>query len=132
MNSLSTQAMLPIHTAHNFGSLLSEGRYEEASDLLADGFCLKSLKFNFPTKEAWLKGFPKVHKDIPDFKAFVECKNKSQVQRHGKKKIALLTVNVKEVLEFDANGKIKQITMSKTRRKLNRVVDIYKWTAIRI
>jgi hypothetical protein len=96
------QENMIVETANEFGSLLNTHKYQEASEFLAEDFQLKSLKFNFRTKEDWLNGFPKVHKDIPDFGMFVkEEENANKVQRTGKKKIAFLTINVKEVLEFN-------------------------------
>lgn len=101
-------------TATQFESLIQKQKYQEASDLLADDFLFSTPKHSFNGKKQWLKGFPKVHKRIPDipFGDFEET-NTNQIERSGKKKIAFLTITVKQVMECDEEGKIRSIIASK-------------------
>jgi CRISPR/Cas system CSM-associated protein Csm4 (group 5 of RAMP superfamily) len=103
-------------TANHFENLVQSHKYEEASSLLADDFLFRSPMHNFQGKKDWLKKFPKAHKNIPiiPFGDFEKSQNGSnQIERRGKKKVAFVTVTVKQVIEVDEHGKIKSIIASK-------------------
>ena len=109
--------MLAIQeAATQFELLIGNQKYEEAAVLLADDFLLRTPLKQFNGKADWLKRFPKAHKSIPeiDFGDYEESENSScQIERRGKKKVAFVTFNVKQVIEADEDGKLKSIVTSK-------------------
>ena len=109
--------MLPIQeTAVKFESLVQKHKYHEASHLLADDFEFSTPLFSFRSKEEWLQGFPKAHKRVSgiSFGNFQEHKSKSNsgeiyLERRGEKKMALLKLRLKQIVEVDRHGKLKSI-----------------------
>ncbi|CAB9498325.1 expressed unknown protein [Seminavis robusta] len=108
--------MFPVQkTARDFEELVQENKYEEASLLLSDDeFQFMSPFGKFKSKKEWLKKFPRAHATMPTilFGEYHE-QNPNQVERRGSKKVALFTINVKQVIEVDKDGKIKRISASK-------------------
>lgn len=109
--------MLPIQEAAvNFESLVQNHKYIEASQLLADDFEFSTPLFTFRGKEEWLQGFPEAHKRVSGvrFGKFQEHKSKSKksgetyLERRGEKKVALLTLRLKQIVEVDSHGKLKR------------------------
>jgi len=98
-----------------FKGLVQDQRYQEASTYLADDFTFVTPKYNFHSKQEWLKGFPQASKNIPviDYGEFQAGSSPRRMERQGKKKIGFLTLTIQQVVEVDHHGKIKKITAKK-------------------
>lgn len=80
----SVQMTSNMDTFKKFEALLDEGKFEEASELLADDFEFSNPKYKFD-KQKWLKEFPALHKDKPDFAEIQPGSNDKELKRMGKK-----------------------------------------------
>ena len=98
--------------AKKFDGLLTEGKFEEACELLTDDFVFSNPRTHID-KGNFVKDFPAMHKDAPTFEDFQEGANDLQITRKGKKRIAMMNISMKETWEFTNDGKIKSIVGAK-------------------
>lgn len=84
--------------------------YNAVAHMMADNFTFVSPKLRANSKDEWLARFPDMHQKAPIFQEFVEGTHARQVVRKGTKKMGFANIPVKEILEFDNDGKIERIT----------------------
>ena len=101
-----------METVKKFDSLLSAGKYEEASGMLCDDFSWTGPNKSLD-KAAWLGEVGKLAKDAPTFEAFEPGTSDLQVTRKGKKKVAMMTVKLVQAFETTEDGKIKSINTAR-------------------
>ena len=106
------QQMNIMDIVNSFEALLDKGQFEEASTLLSDDFEFSTPR-HLLNKISWLKEFPQMHKDRPNFSAFVPGNNDKEVKRTGKKKIMAMSLTMVETWTFTDDGKILSIKGAK-------------------
>ena len=96
-----------LHTGRTFLRLVETERIDAASEMLADGFFYTSATFN-AGKDEWLSRTTRKASTTK----FGELKvlNDYQAVRRGTRKLGFITLRVKEILEFDDEGKIERIS----------------------
>ena len=102
-----------METVRIFDSLVSSGKFQEASIHLTDDF-----EWIAPNKKldkvGWLGTASKTKcKDLPVYGDFEHGSNKLQVTRKGTKRILMMTVSLIQTLELTEDGKIRQISVAK-------------------
>jgi hypothetical protein len=85
-----------------------------AAKFLATDFKFLSPTKSFQTREAWLRGFPKFHKNSgTTFQDPIPGAHDKQVIRKGKVRIAVLSVNLVAVYEMNNAGEIVTIRVGR-------------------
>jgi hypothetical protein len=101
----------PLEIVREFTNLLdNKKKYQEAASFLDDDFKFISPKAKFDGKDDWLQRFPKFHKDAPTFEEVVQGTNENEVTRKGKKKIAMMNINMMETYNVNDDGKMVKIS----------------------
>jgi predicted SnoaL-like aldol condensation-catalyzing enzyme len=103
----------PVEIVREFTNLLdNEKNYQEAASFLDDNFKFVSPMAKFDGKTDFLQRFPKFHKIAPSFDEVVVGKTEKEATRNGKKKIAMMTMKMKQTFEVNDAGKIVKISVA--------------------
>lgn len=103
-----------LETGRAFVQLLDVNKdYNAAAQVLVDNFEFSSPKFKAKGKDEWLTKFPEMHKDTPIFGDLEEGDHELQLICKGSKKVGFSTFPLKELLEFNADGKVANISAAK-------------------
>jgi hypothetical protein len=91
-----------------------DGDYHKAVKYLAADFQFSSPTKSFKTKEAWLRGFPKFHKNSGKaiFQDPIPGAHDKQIIRKGIMRIAMLPVHLVAVYELNDEGEIVTILVT--------------------
>lgn len=104
-----------LGTLLKFIWLVEEAKfYITASTFLSDSFSFTSDQFVAKNKDEWLAHFPDNRHQLPEFGQVMIGQHSNQVFRAGTLRTANSgPVAVTQVIEFNADGKIKSISIEK-------------------
>ena len=101
-----------METAQAFSSLMSAGRFQEASHYLTDDFTWKGPMKRLD-KAAWLKTLQTTKIDAPNFGPFQLSDDNLKASRKVSKKMMMMTINLVQTLEMTEDGKIRHISVTR-------------------
>ena len=101
-----------METAQAFSSLVSAGKFQEASHYLTDEF-MWTGPLGRLDKTGWLKTLQKRKPDKPNFGPFQLGDNNLKVSRRLSKRMMSMNINLVQTLEMTEDGKIRNISVTR-------------------
>lgn len=103
----------PLDIVKAWEDLISAGKFDEAADLVAEDISTVSPKASSSGKAKWKASVPDSVKNGVKWDAATAGEHDRQIITNGSKKVGLMTVKVKRVIEVNEAGKIQSVIVSK-------------------